>query len=430
MDPDAFPRTSDSEDVVCLTHLTDPHLLELIAKDAEDRDGRECAVCGKESLTPAELILNLGTLAEIVYQHAGMLYDQEGFYSDGQQWASEVDRYEVVDTVVFDSVDQHLRGTIVELIADLFPDEEEWFERDSGDLDWEQDQWEKFERNIKHKTRFISVPSETWPLTPPELNHIFITRVLEYAEQDSGLRTTLEVGTKLYRARTDRAADALLKKAQKKPAAELGPAPYERVAAGRMNAQGVAMLYTAFAPETACAEVASHSPYSDAVVGEFIVKQPLTVLDLTGVPVPSSIFDTSQVGTGVLASLGTFVERITRPVILDGNHPVDYAPTQVLTEAFRWWTEPKLDGIIYPSRVHEGGKNIVLFYGEPYWYESETEQAEKWQRFKRQSRRGNPDPVCSIDSASVQLLKVNRSFTVQRSDTYAGLFEAPLMSTE
>lgn len=413
MDLDSFPHTSHSDGVVCLTHLTDPHLLELIKKDAEDRGGRECAVCAKENLTPTELIFNLGALAEIVYQHAGKIYDQEGFYSDGEQRLSEVDRHEVVDAVVFDSVDQHLRDTIVELVADLFPDGEDWFESDPGYLDWEQDQWEKFERNIKHKTRFISEPSETWPLTPPELNHIFITRVLEYAEQDSGLRTTLEVGTKLYRARTDRATDALLKKVRENPAAELGPAPYERVAAGRMNAQGVAMLYTAFAPETACAEVASHSPYSDAVVGEFIVKQPLTVLDLTSVPAPSSIFDTSKVGTGVLASLGTFVERITRPVILDGNHPVDYAPTQVLTEAFRWWTEPKLDGIIYPSRVHEGGKNIVLFYGEPYWYESVTEQAEKWQRSKRQSRRGNPDPVCSIDSASVHLLNVIRSFAVQ-----------------
>ena len=413
MDPDSFPHTSDSDDVVCLTHITDPHLLKLIAKDAEDRDGRECAVCEKEGHTPAERILNLGALAEIVFEHAGKIYDHEGFYSDGEQWLSEVDRYEVVETVIFDSVDPNLRDTIVELIGDLFPNWEDWFERHSGDLDWEQDQWEKFERNIKHKTRFISEPSEKGPLTPPELNHVFITGVLEYAERDSGLRATLEVGTKLYRARTDRAADVLLKTVREKPAAELGPAPYERVAAGRMNAQGVAMLYAAFTPETACAEVVSHSPYSDAVVGEFIVQQPLTVIDLTDVPAPSSIFDTSQHGTDVLATLGTFVDRITRPVILDGNHPVDYAPTQVLTDAFRWWTEPKLDGIIYPSRVHAGGKNIVLFYGEPYWYESATEQASKWHQFKRERRRGNPGPVFSIDSVSIQLLTISRSFTVQ-----------------
>lgn len=413
MDPDSFPRTSESDEVMCLTHITDPHLLDLITKHAEDPDGRECALCEEENPTPAEPILSLGALAEIVYEYAGMIYDHEGFYSDGEQWASAVDCYEVVETVIFDSVDPNLRDTIVELIGALFPNWEDWFESHSGDLDWEQDQWDKFERNIKHKTRFISEPSEKGPLTPPELNHVFITGVLEYAERDSGLRATLEVGTKLYRARTDRAADVLLKTVRDNPAAELGPAPYERVAAGRMNAQGVAMLYAAFTPEIACAEVASHSPYSHAVVGEFVVQQPLTVLDLTRVPAPSSIFDTSPGATGVLASLGTFVERITRPVILDGNHPVDYAPTQVLTDAFRWWTEPKLDGIIYPSRLHEGGKNIVLFYGEPYWYESATEQASKRHRIKRDRRRGNPGPVFSIDRASVHLLRVIRSFTVQ-----------------
>lgn len=412
-----FPRTSSTEDVMCLAHITDPYLLALIKKDGEDRDGRACAVCERENLTPAGPVINLGPLAEFVYEHAEMIYDHEGFYSDGEQWLSDVDQYEVINTVIWESVDQQVRDTIVELVADLFPLGENWFEQDPDHLDWEQDQWAKFEKNIKHKTRFSTKPSKPWPLTPPEFNYEFITRTLEYAEPDSGLRTTLEVGTKLYRARTDRDAEALLKTARQSPAASLGPAPYERVAAGRMNAQGVAMLYVAYKPETACAEVASHSPYSDAVVGEFVVQQPLTVLDLTAVSARHSIFDSGQSGKGVLASLGTFVDRITRPVILDGNHPVDYAPTQVLTDAFRWWTEPKLDGIIYPSRVHEGGKNLVLFYGEPYWYESATEQATSWHCHKREERRGNPGPVFSIDTASVQLFKVSRSFTVEQPHT-------------
>jgi RES domain-containing protein len=133
-----------------------------------------------------------------------------------------------------------------------------------------------------------------------------------------------------------------------------------------MNAQGVPMLYVTLDAETACAEVASHSPYDETVVGAFILQQPLRILDLTQVPPPRSVFDeTHKEGDDRLSSLSFYKDRITRPVILDDNHPVDYVPSQMLTEAFRWWTNPRLDGIAYPSRVRKGGTNVVLFFGDP-----------------------------------------------------------------
>ena len=76
------------------------------------------------------------------------------------------------------------------------------------------------------------------------------------------------------------------------------------------------MFYVAFDEETACVEVASHSPYDEAVVGTFTLQQPISVLDLSMVPLPRSPFDDSYVdGDERLAFFSEYVELITRPVI-------------------------------------------------------------------------------------------------------------------
>ena len=87
-------------------------------------------------------------------------------------------------------------------------------------------------------------------------------------------------------------------------------------------------------------------------------------------------------------NLAEFVQRIIRPVIVDGNHPVDYAPTQIITEAFRWWSKPKIDGIAYRS-LNGGGTNVVLFYGEAFWFESDSEKGTNMDRIERDTERDN-----------------------------------------
>jgi hypothetical protein len=177
------------------------------------------------------------------------------------------------------------------------------------------------------------------------------------------------------------------------------------------------MFYAAFNPETACAKVASHSPYDEVVAGTFILQQPLRILDLTQSLLIRSVFDDSPSadGEGRLASLGYYVQRITQPVILDGNHPVDYAPTQVLTDAFRYWANPRIDGIAFPSRVSKGGSNVVLFFGNSRWFERVGKSVSRFQRFERSLERGTSAPLFVIDPKTVRRFRVDRSITVKRA---------------
>ena len=143
-----------------------------------------------------------------------------------------------------------------------------------------------------------------------------------------------------------------------------------------------------------------------------MLRQPLTILDLTTVPQPSSKFnDEADERDARMDNLAEFVQRIIRPVIVDGNHPVDYAPTQIITEAFRWWSKPKIDGIAYRS-LNGGGTNVVLFYGEAFWFESDSEKGTNMDRIERDTARGSHEPVFFIDSKTVRRHRVRRTFSV------------------
>ena len=52
----------------------------------------------------------------------------------------------------------------------------------------------------------------------------------------------------------------------------------------------------------------------------------------------------------------------------DDNLKLQYIPTQILTEYFRYFVtesnHKKLDGICYQSAVHPSGKNYALFFDQ------------------------------------------------------------------
>lgn len=414
MDFDSFDLIDSTEDTMCLAHMVDPYLRQRVEQFAT---AGECTICHEERLAQSGGVVNLEHLARVVFDFAERSYDHEGSFFEGEQFGKPLNTPEVVEELLWTAIDPSAADLVCELTAGLINEERDWFE--PYDMDHRaavQFEWEDFEQSIKHESRLLSPTTEERPTTTPERNFVFVRSMLVLAEERSGLLRVLEPGTELFRARTDRDARALEQAARKAPARLLGPAPIDVVAAGRMNAQGVPMFYVALDAETACAEVASHSPYNEAVVGTFVLQQQLRILDLSKVPPTHSIFkEQHNAEDERLNSLSFYVDRITRPVILDGNHPVDYVATQVLTEAFRWWTDPQLDGIAYPSRVREGGTNVVLFFGEPIWFESENEQRSRLDRYEREHQRDSEDALFNIDFGTVRRYRVKRALTVENN---------------
>lgn len=411
----AFDPVSSTDDTMCLAHISDTHLHRRVEPFAGDG---HCTICLEDGLTPSGRVVSLEHFAQVVEEVAQNSHDHEGWISDGAQILEPLTTEEVVMSLLEDAIDPQALDLVVGLTTSLISEELDWFL--PFDMDREDSieyEWDMFENRVKHESRLLLQPRPGRPQSAPERNYAFIESLLILAEERAGLIFTLRRGTKLYRARSERDAHDFARSARAAPARELGPAPKESASAGRMNAQGVPMFYVALDQETACAEVASHSPYDEAVVGRFIVQKPLRVLDLTTVPEPRSVFDDTP-GDGIderLSSLGVYRNRITRPVILDGNHPVDYAPTQVITDAFRFWPEQPLDGIMYPSRVREGGKNIVLFYGDRMWFESPVEKSTRFESFIRQTEHGQKTSLFHIDPKTVRRFRVKRDISVTRA---------------
>jgi len=410
-----FSRIGTTDDLMCLAHITDPVLLRRVNQHAEDGS---CTLCAQDGLTLGGPVVNLGRVAELVDDAAVRSYNHEGQFFDNEQILEPKSTEEVVEALLDGCVTSEVLDLACELVVGLISEELDWFE--PYDMDHEagvEFEWNDFEQSVKHESRLLSIPVRPEAETVPEKNYNFVRSLLVFAAEHGGLIQPLKRGTKLYRARTERDSRKLERDARVSPEAELGPAPEDRASAGRMNAQGVPMFYAAFDAETACAEVASHSPYDEVVAGTFILQQPLRILDLTqSIPIRSVFDDSPSVeGEDRLASLGYYVQRITQPVILDGNHPVDYAPTQVLTDAFRYWADPRIDGIAYPSLVSKGGKNVVLFFGNPRWFERVGKTLSRFQRFERDIERGTPAPLFVIDPKTVRRYSVDRDITVKRA---------------
>lgn len=221
--------------------------------------------------------------------------------------------------------------------------------------------WSSFEEVIKHKTRFhfgqIGEASTAGPqeIEPGRMLGVLGERLRPYI-------CALEVGTVVYRVRI-----RSTKETWKPCASELGAPPPDVARAGRMNPAGIPYLYMAFDMDTALREAGvSSQTVGDVFVASFEVVAPLMVIDLTRLPKPPSVFDVARKHEreGALFARG-FVNAISRPVTKNGREHIEYVPSQVvceyLAQVFRPEEGVRLGGLVFPSSVHENGKNLVVF---------------------------------------------------------------------
>ena len=93
------------------------------------------------------------------------------------------------------------------------------------------------------------------------------------------------------------------------------------------------------------------------------------MLDLTSLPrIPSRFDEKLAPDLYTLIFLHSFLEDLSAPVSKDGHEHIDYVPTQIVTEYFRYTfeelTKIAIDGIIYPSSKNKGHNACVLFYNQ------------------------------------------------------------------
>ena len=218
--------------------------------------------------------------------------------------------------------------------------------------------WDFFKSYVTSQNRFFF----------DEKCHRFLECVHNRAAQKENV---FKKGTSLYRARLgvdkkpgleelkkcrslpsiNEIRDLVQRSANPYSGKEIGIPPVERRGPQRCSAPGMARLYLADGPETACAEV---RPYMAVLVSVacFEATRDLRLADFSKFITP--IKKDCSTDWDVMWEIGY---DFSKPVAPD-DAQIDYLPTQIVAE---WLKKQGWDGIYYESLLSEGGHSIALF---------------------------------------------------------------------
>jgi len=401
-------------ETLCLDHVTDSALYKHAKRSATERI---CSFCTRHpGRDRVPLAVPMDVVAQRVFEAAMTRYRSfdDASYFEGEAYESDLETAEVVYDIAAGAFDDSVSERVLDSITRAIATPQSWFEDDTRDQFAYS--WERFAETVRHEARFVLIadPRPGGENEPPARLARFLAGLLGYADKSTRMLHTLPTGTKLYRGRmTDNVAE-LRAEVKKEPAQKLGAAPPSRAAAGRMSGEGVPLFYGADNVHTAVAEIALHSPYDFALVGEFTTQRPVTILDFTRNPKVPSIFDLAHRDRRLFAEfVDDFVSAITQPVILDGRERVDYLPTQVVTEYLRWVPQRRIDGIAFPSRAKSRGKNVVLFTRLDDDVVTDPPTRDERRNIALTRRiGGNIDPMLAISAQAITEHSVSRSVRV------------------
>ena len=216
--------------------------------------------------------------------------------------------------------------------------------------------WDGFARSVKYQSRFHFQTRKRQRSFGDNLIGVHdVLPFLGSLTRSHGMVCTVSESSILYRVRPGKHPNEI---------AELGARSDGKGTAGRMNPAGISYLYLAFDEKTALAETRIN-PGHEATISQWVTSRDLAVIDLTISLSCPSIFEDEKREYETVQFLWRFVDEISKPVERDGSEHIEYVPTQVVSEyfaqAFRYAKGKHVDGLIYPSSVQPGGKNLVIF---------------------------------------------------------------------
>jgi hypothetical protein len=340
---------------ICLEHITDQYLRDIAGLATE----RRCSFCARksdESAFAVQFEPIFDCFMDTFWAHntrpeEAPIFEGESY---GLEWTDS--QVGILATAGFDDA---VIDEVTALIAKSIGEPEVGTFFSSMAMDDLELTWADFTRTAQHVSRFV-IAGEEGGRSPMARFSVFLDQLRSsYVDGDFSLVRTMELGTHLYRGR-------LVEDPHRKlpvTAAELGPAPAKRASASRMSPAGIPMFYCSADPMTAIAEISGHGVEPYAVIGEFVSQRELYILDLTKTLTQPSPFNSSYRGEArMLSFLHMFAADVARPVIPDQRQHIEYAPTQLLTEFFRWAPDREIDGIQLSSS-QTGAATYVLFVG-------------------------------------------------------------------
>jgi len=340
---------------VCLECILDEGLREQVARHLTSHT---CTFCGRKAQDGEPIAADFNVLMELVMGGIRFLYQHsiEVLYAD-DDFTPRLTSEEVAEDVCSGRMTDEVFQLVVQLI-----NEDEWSADPSGSTPDEdlRYSWSKFCDKVKHESRFVflKISEQRRTLNPWDLTAGEMLQELARVIESNDVIVDVEENQVYYRGRMVDAPKPL-----NYNASTLGSPPLDVASANRMSPAGVSMFYGCGDVPTVVAEIGAHTAKRFAVVGQFEAARSLRMIDLVNLPPIPSIFDPDKRGSyyDILFLYG-FARDLSEPVVLDGREHIDYVPTQVVTEYFRWMLDASVDGILYTSSQN-GGTCCVIFCG-------------------------------------------------------------------
>lgn len=343
---------------VCSTHIDDYAVHGYIKRNAIKGI---CTYCkgNKKVVSLKKLMFFLMEGVHHFYTDAVefMSYDSK----EGGYQGSTYTPYELVNELIGLEIDNYqLNEDIIDAIEDKAWSEPYAYYDSDGDILVYH--WKYFKDVVKHKSRYLFAQTNSFKTDTYNQNAYDILQEIGRSVRKFKLISHLPKHTELFRCRQHTKLEKITE------AGQIASPPIEyAIYPNRMSPAGVSMFYCAFDLETAKLETIDlhkkgHTYYTSAC---FVTKDILNIIDFSSLPKLPSIFDQRKYKNYYsIMFLREFVSDLSSEIQHDGKEHIEYVPTQIVTEFFRFifHEKIKIDGIIYPSTKNIGSKACVLFF--------------------------------------------------------------------
>lgn len=343
-------KTEYQNKFVCYQCIYDSYVQDFIKKSAVKK---QCDFCHSKCRA-LDLLSIILLIHEAIYELYADTSSEYVYCNSEDGWPCQVfDTNDLITEIIEDPITENL--DLQKVIIDSLP-EHMWCRKDIAYLahnDALMYSWKRFCELVKYKARYVFFSiKDDMDIEDNLISCNEIPEALSNIVISSGLVTTLKKNVNLYRARK-RDTSIFYNSAQ-----DLGPPPENKASQSRMSPLGISMFYCSDNIETAKLEIRAEQ----CSVGEFRLLNDVKIIDFTNLPAIPSMFDQEQRSKFYLIKfLYDFVKDITKPINPnDKNFHIDYIPTQIMTEYFRYLFPEKILGIKYPSSYGHGN-NYVFF---------------------------------------------------------------------
>jgi hypothetical protein len=356
---------------VCVKHFEDKYIRKFIRQNYDDGF---CDYCQKDLK-----VVELEDLMKFIMSGISNFYeDAANFMGYNSQEGGYLGEIYTPDELIQEFVE--LEAEPFELIEDIVNSIEDiaWSKPDlyyDNERDELMSQWTLFKNIVKHKSRFLFSPGDD-----DEYKNIYkILNEVGRLIVSLNLIHKVSKGAKIYRCRQHDSKKIIT------GIKEMVSPPKEKaIYPNRFSPSGISMLYSAFDKETAILETISREDKKNkyVTIAELELKEDKYIIDFSKLPNIPSIFGQIK-NYYLIYFLHDLVRDFTKDIRKDGKEHIEYVPTQIVTEFFRFSFNKnrkyKIDGIIYPSSKSISNKSSVFF-----WDNDESEKLVNLTSLKRE----------------------------------------------